>query len=67
MRNCELSLATCSCYMAHKNTWIFQCWAQVISVFPMLSGGELAVVYTFVFLYIACFGSRVWRLDRIRK
>jgi putative oxidoreductase len=30
---------------------------------PILNGGELAVLYSFVFLYIATHGSGVWSVD----
>ena len=32
--------------------------------FPALNKGELAVLYCFVFLYVACRGSGIWSLDR---
>lgn len=32
-------------------------------IFPMLNGGELAVLYCFVFLYIAANGSGIWSID----
>ena len=35
--------------------------------FPMNNGGELAVIFTFVFLYIACRGPGLYSLDRARK
>src|SRR5262249_13383043 len=34
--------------------------------FPLLNGGELAVVYSFVFLYLAVAGGGVWSLDHLR-
>jgi putative oxidoreductase len=34
--------------------------------FPMLNGGELAVLYCFVFLYIAANGSGIWSVDASR-
>ena len=34
--------------------------------FPALNKGELAVLYCFVFLYVACRGSGMWSLDRKR-
>ena len=34
--------------------------------FPILNGGELAVLYCFVFLYIASRGAGVWSVDRAR-
>jgi putative oxidoreductase len=33
---------------------------------PLQNGGELAVVYCFVFLYIAAQGANAWSLDRLR-
>ena len=32
--------------------------------FPVVNKGELAVLYCFVFLYIACRGSGPWSVDR---
>jgi len=32
--------------------------------FPALNQGELAVLYCFVFLYIACRGGGKWKLDK---
>jgi putative oxidoreductase len=32
---------------------------------PILNGGELAVVYCFIFLYIASRGSGIWSIDSI--
>ena len=32
--------------------------------FPTINGGELAVLYSFVFLYIACRGGVIWCLDK---
>ena len=32
--------------------------------FPILNGGELAVLYSFVFLYLAAAGGGAWSLDR---
>jgi putative oxidoreductase len=33
---------------------------------PLLNGGEAAVLYCFLFLYIAARGSGVWSLDSLR-
>jgi putative oxidoreductase len=33
---------------------------------PLQNGGELAVIYCFVFLYIAAQGANAWSLDRLR-
>ena len=32
--------------------------------FPTINKGELAVLYCFVFLYMACRGSGIWSLDQ---
>jgi putative oxidoreductase len=34
--------------------------------FPLLNGGELAIVYCFVFLYFCLAGGGPWSLDRLR-
>ena len=31
--------------------------------FPAVNGGELAVVYCFIFLYVACKGAGPWSVD----
>ncbi len=36
-------------------------------VFPILNGGDLAVLFTFVFLYIACRGAGKWSIDSVRS
>ena len=35
--------------------------------FPLLNGGELAVLYCFVFLYLAAAGGGPWSVDATRK
>jgi len=40
--------------------WKFQ-WGA--NFFPAVNQGELALLYSFVFLYIACRGGGVWCLD----
>ena len=40
--------------------WKFQTGPEF---FPAINKGELAVLYCFVFLYIACKGSGIWSLD----
>ena len=32
-------------------------------IFPIINGGNLAIIYAFVFLYIACRGSGMWSVD----
>ena len=34
--------------------------------FPLLNGGELAVLYCFVFLFLASKGSGMWSVDAVR-
>lgn len=34
--------------------------------FPILNGGELAALYSFVFLYLAAAGGGAWGIDRMR-
>jgi len=34
--------------------------------FPILNGGELAALYSFVFLYLAAAGGGPWSVDRAR-
>ncbi len=34
--------------------------------FPVLNGGELAIVYCFLFLFLAAAGPGAWSLDRMR-
>jgi putative oxidoreductase len=34
--------------------------------FPILNGGELAALYSFVFLYLAAAGGGVWSADKVR-
>ncbi len=35
--------------------------------FPILNGGELGVLYCFVFLYFAVAGGGAWSADRLRQ
>lgn len=41
--------------------WKFQIGPQL---FPAINKGELAALYSFVFLYIACRGGVKWSLDK---
>jgi putative oxidoreductase len=34
--------------------------------FPLLNGGELAALYSFVFLYLAAAGGGAWSIDKMR-
>ena len=40
--------------------------SRVLGFFPLLNAGELAIVYCFVFLYLAVAGGGVWSLDHLR-
>lgn len=35
--------------------------------FPLLNGGELAVLYCFVFLFLAAAGGGAWGIDALRE
>ncbi len=37
------------------------------ALFPILNRGELAIMFCFVYLYIACFGSGIWSIDSMRE
>ena len=37
------------------------------SFFPLINGGDAAVLYCFVFLYLAVAGGGEWGLDRLRS
>ncbi len=37
------------------------------SPFPALNGGDAAVLFCFVFLYLAAAGGGTWSVDRIRE
>ncbi len=41
--------------------WKFQLGSQI---FPAINKGELAVLFCFVFLYIACRGGVKWSIDK---
>ena len=36
------------------------------NLFPLLNGGELAILYCFVFLFIAARGPGIWSVDASR-
>ena len=36
------------------------------ALFPMVNGGELAIMYCFAFLYIAARGPGIWSIDAMR-
>ena len=36
------------------------------SFFPVLNGGDAAILYCFVFLYLAVVGAGAWSLDEMR-
>jgi putative oxidoreductase len=35
--------------------------------FPAVNGGELALIYAFLFLFVACRGSGIWSVHALRK
>jgi putative oxidoreductase len=36
-------------------------------VFPVLNGGDAAILYCFIFLYLAVAGGGAWSLDRVLR
>lgn len=42
-------------------------WHQPGGALPIQNGGELAVIYCFVFLYIAAAGSGIWSVDALMR
>jgi len=40
--------------------WVFH---GTQSIYPLVNGGELAALYCFIFLFIACKGSGIWSMD----
>lgn len=36
------------------------------ALYPMLNGGELAILFCFAFLYIAARGAGIWSIDAMR-
>lgn len=45
--------------------WMFHA-PQANPIFPILNDGDLAILYAFVFLYIACRGGGIWSIDSAR-
>jgi putative oxidoreductase len=45
----------------------FTAHASKGSILPILNGGELAVLYCFLFLYIAAHGAGIWSVDAARR
>jgi putative oxidoreductase len=41
--------------------WKFQFNSEFL---PVINGGDAAILYCFVFLFIACRGSGIWSLDK---
>lgn len=37
------------------------------SFWPLVNGGELAALYSFLFLYFACAGGGAWSIDRLKS
>lgn len=37
------------------------------SVYPLLNGGDAAILYCFIFLYIACVGGGPWSMDALLR
>ncbi len=45
----------------------FKAHAHPILSWPILNEGELAVLYCFVFLFMAGYGSGIWSVDNARR
>jgi putative oxidoreductase len=45
----------------------FKAHAHPIFSWPILNDGELAVLYCFVFLFMAGYGSGIWSVDNARR
>lgn len=45
----------------------FKAHAHPILSWPLLNQGELAVLYCFLFLYIAAHGAGIWSVDAARR
>jgi putative oxidoreductase len=45
----------------------FYAHAKPIVSWPILNQGEMAVLYCFLFLYIAAHGAGVWSIDQGRR
>ncbi len=50
-------LMACAYWMAHGTK----------ALFPLLNGGELAILYCFVFLFISAHGPGIWSVDGARS
>ncbi len=37
------------------------------SLFPLLNGGDAAILYCFIFLYLAAVGAGPWSIDAMRR
>ena len=46
--------------------WMFHA-PEANPIFPILNGGDLAIMYSFVFLYIACRGAGILSVDSPRS
>jgi len=46
--------------------WMFHA-PRANPIFPILNGGDLAIMYSFVFLYIACRGAGILSVDSSRS
>ena len=58
----------CSAFIASGMTAVAYFYAHAHrAFFPLLNGGELAVLYSFVFLYLAAAGGGPWSADRIMR
>jgi putative oxidoreductase len=64
-----IGLFTRCCALVLSGEMAFAYWISHAprSMYPILNGGELAVLYCFVFLYIAAAGGGPWSVDANRQ
>src|SRR6185437_16961576 len=64
-----IGLFTRCCALVLSGEMAFAYWMSHAprSIYPILNGGELAILYCFVFLYIACAGGGPWSVDANRQ
>jgi len=56
----------CSAFIVSGMTAVAYFYAHAHrGFFPILNGGELAALYSFVFLYLAAAGGGPWSVDRV--
>jgi putative oxidoreductase len=64
-----IGLFTRTCAFILSGEMAFAYWMAHAprGVFPLLNGGELAIMFCFVFLYIAAAGGGAWSVDNMLR